>query len=44
MFNKIIYRKLKDVEMRLYQYEAAFLALKNNQFLLCSMNLPHSEG
>ena len=30
--------------MRLYQYEAAFLALKNNQFMLCSLNLPHIEG
>ena len=44
VFNKIIYQKLKDIEMRLYQYEAAFVALKNNQFFLCSANLPHAEG
>lgn len=30
--------------MRLVQYETASIALKNNQFLLCSFNLPHLEG
>jgi hypothetical protein len=30
MFNKLIYQKLKEIEIKLNQYESASLALKNN--------------
>ena len=40
LFNKTIYKKLKEIELKLHQYEAASLALKNNEFLNCSMSLP----
>lgn len=44
VFNKTVYRKLKEVEMKLHQLEVASLALRNNEFLNCSMNLPCVEG
>ena len=44
IFNKAIYKKLKDIELKLYQYESASLALKNNEFMNCSMNMPSFEG
>lgn len=44
LFNKLIYRKLKEIEQKIHQYEAASLALKNNNFLDCAINLPVQEG
>ena len=44
LYNKLIYKKLKEIELRLKQYETASLALKNNQFMKCSMNLPFIQG
>ena len=39
IFNKMVYKKLKEIELKLHYYEAASVALKNNQFLACSLNL-----
>ena len=44
MFNKQVYKELKKIELRLQQYETAYLALKNNQYYLCALNLPFVEG
>lgn len=44
IYNKLVYKKLKEVELKLYQYESASLALKNNEFLNCSLNLPSFKG
>ena len=40
MFNKLIYQKLKEVELKEEQYETAALALKNHMYLDCATNLP----
>lgn len=33
MFNKMIYKSLKEIELKLAQYETAALALKNHLYL-----------
>ena len=30
LFNKIIYKRVKEIELKLNQYESASLSLKNN--------------
>lgn len=44
IFNKLIYKRLKEVELKLGQYEAAALALKNHLYLDCAVNLPTFAG
>lgn len=44
MFNKMIYKRLKEVELKLTQYETAALALKNHLYLDCANNLPTFTG
>ena len=40
MLNKLVYKRLKEVELKLQQYETAALALKNHLYLDCALNLP----
>jgi hypothetical protein len=44
VFNKLIYRKIKEVELKLSQYETASLALKNHLYLDCAQNIPVFQG
>lgn len=44
MFNKMIYKSLKEIELKLAQYETAALALKNHLYLDCANNLPTFTG
>jgi hypothetical protein len=44
VFNKLVYRRLKEVELKLNQYETASLALKNHLYLDCAQNLPSFSG
>ena len=44
MLNKIVHKKLKEVDIKLEQYESAALALKNHLYLDCAMNLPSFTG
>ena len=44
VFNKLVYKRLKEIELKLNQYETASLALKNNLYLDCAQNLPVFNG
>jgi hypothetical protein len=44
MLNKLVYKRLKEVDVKLEQYESASLALKNHLYLDCAMNLPSFTG
>jgi hypothetical protein len=44
MLNKLIYKRLKEVEVKLEQYESAALALKNHLYFECAVNLPVFAG
>ena len=44
MLNKLIYQRLKEVDLKLSQYESAALALKNHMYLECALNLPNFSG
>ena len=44
VLNKLVYRRLKEIELKLGQYETASLALKNHLYLDCAQNLPTFTG
>lgn len=41
MLNKLVYKRLKEVELKLQQYETAALALKNHLYFDCAISLPN---
>ena len=44
VFNKLVYRRLKEVELKISQYETAALALKNHLYLDCAQTMPSFSG